>query len=120
MWTYRQARGLLTRDGSFEGTGYSGHGPGLNSPAMQHVIGVGPCPQGLYTIGHWHDEPHLGPCVAHLEPDASNEMFGRSALYIHGDNKKGDQSGSDGCIVLGPFIRHAMKDSQDNQLQVIP
>lgn len=120
MWTYAVRETAMSRDGAFEGFGYSGHGLGLNDPDKSSLRGVGPVPVGKYTIDEWHDEPHLGPCVAFLNPDSNNEMFGRSGFYIHGDNADADHSASDGCIIMGPNIRHAMRDSQDSKLIVQP
>ncbi len=43
------------------GAAYSGHGLGLNNPAMQNVPDVGPLPQGTYVIGDPHDNMHTVP-----------------------------------------------------------
>lgn len=55
-----------------------------------------------------------------LDPDSSNNMFGRDAFRIHGDNSRGDQSASQGCIILHPNIRNQISNSGDNILHVIP
>ncbi|CAF1244918.1 unnamed protein product [Adineta steineri] len=57
----------------------------------------GPIPVGDYTIGN--------SCSGsgercNLVPDSSNSMHGRDNFQIHGDNSKGDQSASKGCIIL--------------------
>lgn len=120
MWTYRQATGLLDYNGLLLGHGYSGHGKGLNNPAMQQAIGVGPIPQGLWQIGPWEDiHPRLGPCIAHLQPAITTNAYGRTGFFIHGDNKKLDRSGSDGCIVLGYWLRQRMRQSQEAGLEVV-
>lgn len=118
MWTYSQSKGLLTHDNFFEGTGYSGNGEGLNNPAMEAVHGVGPIPRGLWTIGVAYNDPHLGPCVMHLDPVPPNDAHGRSLFRIHGDNTSADHTASDGCIILGPVLRHAIRDSGDTSLTV--
>ncbi len=55
-----------------------------------------------------------------LIPYDSNEMFGRDKFRIHGDNRKGDRSASEGCIVMGPNIRSKIANSNDKTLVVIP
>ena len=97
--TYSQTSGLFTM-GDHTFTGYSGNGDGLNNAEMQDVKGVGPIPQGRYTIGAPHADAAVGPVAMRLTPAAGNEMFGRSDFLIHGDNYKMDHSASDGCIVL--------------------
>lgn len=117
MWQYSQSTGGLSRDGKSIGIGYAGTGKGRNNPAMQDVKKTGPLPRGMYTIGKAYSHPHLGPCTMNLEPDASNEMFGRSLFRIHGDNTAHDAS--EGCIVMGPSVRNAISVSPDKQLEVI-
>ncbi len=119
-WRYVQSTGALDRDGQHEGVGYSGNTGGLNNPAMQNVIGVGPVPRGTYTIGPPHmPVDHLGPNALPLYPAAGNEMYGRSGFFIHGDNAAMDNTASDGCIILGPAIRQAIINSRDTALLVV-
>lgn len=118
MWFYSQASGIIKQDNLIIGNGYSGHGEGLNNPEMEEVHGVGPIPRGLWQMDTpWHDAPHLGPCVVHLEP-VDFDPYGRSGFFIHGDNASADHTASDGCIILGPTIRHRMRDSGDTSLTV--
>jgi Protein of unknown function (DUF2778) len=117
MWTYSQTTGALAHDGCAIGTGYSGHGDGLDNPAMEAVHSVGPLPRGPWRIGAWHDHPHLGPCVAALTP-IGHAPHCRSAFFIHGDNSAANHTASDGCIVLGPLLRQAMALSADTCLEV--
>lgn len=116
QWMYSQASGELTHDGTFEGTGYSGTGPGRNNPIMQAVENVGPIPQGTYQIGPSYDDPHLGPCVMHLDPINGTDTHGRSAFRIHGNNI--DNDASHGCVILGPAIRHLIASGVDRTLVV--
>lgn len=116
MWTYHQHTGTLLHNGAFEGTGYSGTGLGRNNPEAQHLASMGPIPQGAYTIGSAYDDPHLGPCVMHLDPEPGTDTFGRSLFRIHGDNMRHDAS--HGCIILGPSIRHLIAGSGDKELLV--
>jgi hypothetical protein len=119
MWTYSQGTGkLFDPQGNHVATGYSGKGPGKNNCEMQHVRNVGPIPQGIYTIGQAYNSAKVGPFALPLTPDPKNNMFGRSAFLIHGDNKTG--TASEGCIILGRMIRDKISYSVDRVLKVIP
>lgn len=120
MYTYSQSTGELAQDGQHLATGYSGRDSGLNNPGAQQQVGVGPLPQGLYTIGPAYDNPHTGPITLNLEPDPANQMFGRSLFRIHGDTAAMNHTASDGCIILPKVVRLAINAglAQDNQLTV--
>lgn len=120
-WTYHQKTGhLRAPNGSLAGSGYSGHGAGLNNPEMQDDRGIGPIPVGLYSIGPARRPvDHLGPLAMPLAPDPDNEMHGRSAFFIHGDNASGNHSASDGCIILNHSIRQMIDISTDGDLEVV-
>lgn len=92
-----------------EGVGYSGHGVGCNNPGKEMVAGVGPIPRGMYAIGPWEDSPKLGPCVAQLVPLDRSQVYDRSGFYMHGDNREGNRTGSDGCIVQSRMVREDLK-----------
>lgn len=119
MFIYHQATGVLTHGTLALGTGYSGNGLQKNVPTSQSIEGHGPIPVGFYTIGPVFDSPKLGPCVMALFPDTSNQMFGRSAFFLHGDDIANPGQGSDGCIVQGKAVRETVSLSQDRRLQVI-
>ena len=104
-FTYQQSTGRFSRNGNLIGIGYSGHGPGVNNPAMEGVVGVGPIPAGAWTIGPAHFDGPLGPVVMNLDPVAPFDALGRSAFRIHGDNDHLNHTASDGCIILGPDYR---------------
>jgi hypothetical protein len=118
MWFYAQSTGRLSRDGGFEGYGYSGHGTGLNDPGSDAIPDIGPIPRGHWHIERW-DEHHgdKGPIVAVLIP-VGHEAHGRSAFLIHGDNGLGNHSASHGCIILPRVVREKMRDSGDRDLEV--
>jgi hypothetical protein len=120
-WTYTQDSGdIRDPSGSLKATGYSGNTWGLNNPKAQFHIGVGPIPQGEYTIGPpHHPVDHLGPFALPLWPHTTNEMHGRSGFFIHGDNRAMNHSASNGCIILPPQIRIVIDESADKQLRVI-
>lgn len=119
MWTYEQSSGDLLFDGRLIATGYSGHGAGVNDPALQGVKDVGPLPQGKYTIGPAVQDPQTGPVSMHLIPDAANEMYGRGSFLIHGDNEACDHTASEGCIILPREVRERIAGSGDRTLQVV-
>jgi hypothetical protein len=107
-----------------EGIGYSGHGAGVNNPAMQADRDVGPIPRGFYEIGQAFDHPTRGPLVMRLMPRPGTDTFGRSGFLIHGDLKSapGKHLASLGCIVLDHDLRAriaAAVASGDRLLQVI-
>ncbi|MBV8593423.1 MAG: DUF2778 domain-containing protein [Caulobacteraceae bacterium] len=123
MWTYLRTTGELRHDGTLVGHGYSGHGDGLNDPAMEGVPDIGPIPAGAWTIGAPLDPPdHLGPLAMPLTPAPHTNTFGRSAFFMHGDNAAGDQSASHGCIIMNRLIReavHTAAQAGDNTLSVL-
>lgn len=121
MLHYIQVRPLISRDKRpiLGAPLYSGHGAGLNSPAMEAVADIGPIPAGQWRIVRWDDHhDDKGPIVAVLEP-VGHDAHGRTGFLIHGDNALGNNSASHGCIVAGPAIRQTMRDSGDTDLLVI-
>ena len=122
MWIYRQSTGrLLDPAGLVKATGYSGHGDGLNNPALECDAGVGPIPAGLWTIGEPKTPPdHLGPLAMPLTL-TRGDAHGRSAFFIHGDfPSDASELASRGCIVLSYPVRAAINASSDRGLKVIP
>jgi len=126
VWTYEQNTGkLFDASGELVATGYAGgncgqNPEGINNHEMQDVKKIGPLPVGFYTFGEVVLKSHLGPYAIPLIPDADNEMFGRSALYIHGDHDATypKQSASEGCIILPRNIREQLWNSKDHVLEV--
>lgn len=116
-WTYVRrgpdGNGQLVLNGVVVGTGYSGHGIGLNNPEAERDIGVGPIPAGRWIAGTFFDHPHLGPCVSRLIPSSypKTETYGRTGFFVHGDNSQGNHSASDGCIILAHDLREKIRDS---------
>jgi hypothetical protein len=122
-WTYTQSTGELANpDGLIIGIGYSGRFEGLNNPAMQAEHNTGPIPQGKWEIGKFFNDqrPHgKGPMVCPLIPFPETETFGRTEFMIHGDNKAGNHTASEGCIILGRYQRDAIAISTDRTIEVI-
>lgn len=118
MWTYSQKTGVLSHDGEFVGRGYAGREAGKNNPEMQNVAATGPLPRGKYLILEPRDSDHVGRYAMPLQPDPANEMFGRSAFYIHGDNIEHPGTASHGCIVQARDVREKVWESHDHELQV--
>ncbi len=119
-WVYQQANGSLFLNTIYIGTGYCGHGSGLNNPTAQDQQNIGPIPTGGYTIGPVHTPPdHLGPMALPLYPDPTNQMYGRFGFFMHGDNQYANHSASDGCIIMGPDVRRQVASSDDKTLVVV-
>ena len=105
-------------------TGYSGHGEGLNNPAMENVPNVGPITQGTYDVGPQQDNvtgtgtelPNSMRLTRRGDPDP----YGRGGFLIHGDNERGDRSASQGCPVFPPDVRNRIGSSGDTTLRVVP
>lgn len=117
---YEQKTGRFTSDtGSLFDIGYSGNGAGKNNPEMQHVKNVGVIPKGSYTIGLPYDSPKTGPFTLALTPFKSNEMFGRDAFQIHGDDRMNPGNASHGCIILPRKIREQINNCTDKKLYVV-
>ena len=103
---YDQKTGELHTDkGLFLGKGYSGHGVGKNNPEMESVKNVGPTPKGIYKMGTPFDSDHTGPYSIPLIPDPSNNMYGRSAFLMHGDDKEHPGEASHGCQIFPRSVR---------------
>jgi hypothetical protein len=119
MWIYEQKTGWLSRQGKRLAQGYSGFGPGKNSPSMENAHNVGPIPQGSYEAGEPHTTDEHGPYVLKLTPDPKNIMFGRSGFLIHGDSIKSPGNASQGCIILPRFAREFIWQSGDRQIKVV-
>ena len=123
-YVYSQSTGQLTHvDSNGVSTavsdGYAGHGQGVNNPDYQNVDSTGPLPQGTYDIGDPYNSGKTGPYTLPLT-QTSGDDFGRSAFKIHGDNGKGDESASEGCVIQSQKTRRAIHKSGDKVLRVVP
>ena len=113
MWTFEQATGkLYSKSGVCVAQGYAGgncgkNPGGKNNPKMQGVKGVGPLPQGIYTLGTPVLQSKLGPFAIPLLPDKTNVMFGRGDFFCHGDTTPSGNA-SEGCIIMPRAIRNDM------------
>jgi len=107
----------LTHNGASIGTGYSGTGLGRNNPAYEAVKNTGPIPKGTYSIGAAYTDATKGPVVMRLTPSGGQDMHGRDAFLIHGDNARNDAS--EGCIILSRAIRDQISASSDRTLSVV-
>jgi len=129
VWRYEVSTGrLYFPSGTLCGVGYAGRkGEHRNNPASEGIRNTGPLPRGKYTlrppVPHWsgvgpkprHKKMGAWPCIP-LEPFAENEMYGRSAFYVHGDNPENDAS--EGCIILGPQPRAILANAAGDILEV--
>ena len=89
----------------------------MNNPAKEKEKNVGPIPAGAYTLGKPREYKGMKDCFD-LTPDG-HKAQGRTEFLIHGDNKKMDNSASEGCIILGPEIRKKIADSGVTKLKVV-
>lgn len=120
MLTWSQSRGELSQNGDFWGKGYSGHGDGVNNPAMQRIPDVGPIPQGTYKILPPTDSPRTGPFTLPLIAVNIDLCFGRSDFRIHGDSKDHPGQASHGCIILPRDVRERIdRENPDRLIRVI-
>jgi hypothetical protein len=128
-WIYHQSTGRLEymaphgaaghQTGHLVGVGYSGAPGSVNSPHMENIHNVGPIPRGRWRIGPLEaHHPHLGPHVMSLTP-IGHHAHGRTSFYIHGDNQQGNQSASNGCVIMGLDIRNRIGHSHDHLLEVV-
>jgi len=102
-YTYNQSTGQFCNDKTGQCTkSYSG----FKGEKDQTKKNLGPAPEGKYKIANSCDKKGER---CNLTPDSSNNMFGRSKFQIHGDNGKGDQSASHGCIILNQKDRAGLK-----------
>lgn len=106
-WIYHRSTGSLFRNGMVvsEASCYSGAPGHINDARSEAVVGKGPIPIGVYWCLAPRRHPTLGPVAIPLDPAGSNEMFGRSGFYIHGDNVKQDRSASQGCVICNATTR---------------
>jgi RHS repeat-associated protein len=128
-WIFSQSTGQLTHANYVTGEvtnvaiGYSGIGIGLNTPLAQALPGIGPLPQGLYTIGPQQDNVtstgHVLPASMRLTPDPGNQMFGRAGFLIHGPHANDNHDSSNGCPIFPKNTRDQIGNSDDKCFQVV-
>lgn len=85
--------------------GYSGAPGHINRPDDEHLQGRGPIPRGRWLMDAPADRPSTGPVSIGLEAQEAATAKGRSAFFIHGDNKDGNGTASRGCIILNRRTR---------------
>lgn len=128
MFLYAVKTGQLKNPaGRVIGSGYSGHGEGINNPAMESIHDVGPIPRGDYTFELIADE-HGDPIdwngkkapVFRIVPKAGTNVFGRTDFEMHGDDVKhpGERVASLGCMIQGHDTRVQVMISTDKDLRV--
>lgn len=103
LCVYSQMTGNLTCTNNITGqqylhcVGYSGIRTGLNNPDSQITPNFGPLPRGDYLVGY--PTNRKGPLTLPLFPAPYNNMYGRNAFLVHGDNKAQNKTASNGCVV---------------------
>lgn len=120
MWLYLSRSGaLLNAKRDVVAFGYAGRREGLNDPDFQGVKGIGPLPEGVYSIEPPHDSPTTGRYTLRLVPHPANDMRGRASFAIHGESRSNPAESSHGCIVLGPTRRALIWESGDHTIKVV-
>lgn len=116
-WEYNQSTGELKHNGQLFRQGYSGHGAGINNPAMESVNSQGPIPKGYYRITGAHNT--VTPVTIILEPILGANTYGRDLFRIHGGSRSGGRTASNGCIIIdGVSNREQIMNSGDTILVV--
>ncbi len=105
-YVYDQASGRFAGpDGEVLADGYSGHGAGVNNPAMEAVAGVGRIPRGQWLIGlRPLVRSSVGPLALALTP-VGHDAHGRTLFRIHGDTRAMNRTASHGCVILPREVR---------------
>lgn len=119
--TYKQTTGeWFLPDGTLLGTGYAGHGEGVNNHADEGIENVGPIPVGRYLIGQAITHPTAGPLTMPLTPLPGTDLHGRSGGFlVHGDTASRDHGASRGCIVQEHATRATIAVSPIRELEVV-
>jgi len=98
------------------GTGYAGVGEGLNNPEAEDKADVGPIPSGLWSVSFPYDDPKRGINAFKLTPLTYRGP--RSGFLIHADNRAGNHTASEGCIILDSATRSKLATSKYQYLLV--
>jgi len=92
-------------------SGYAGAGLGVNTPRLEHIRALGPLPKGVYKMAVVDHHRFAAPCIALAQEEG--ETYGRSAFYIHGDNRHLNRTASSGCIVIPLLARRELARLMD-------
>ncbi|MGH9515817.1 MAG: RHS repeat-associated core domain-containing protein [Terriglobales bacterium] len=104
-----------------DGSGYSGHGIGINNPDQDGVKDTGPIPGGDWNVRPCINDPGgLGPTVCPIDPLPWTDTKNRGGFYVHGDNSSENQSASEGCIIMPPDVRQVINNAGGAGLTVQP
>jgi len=106
---YTQSTGEFLINGSLIATGYSGAPGHINNTSSECTVNKGPLPRGRYRMTY-EKEHNKGKHVIVLTPMPETAMCGRHSMLIHGDNKRLNNTGSEGCIILPINIRLRIRD----------
>lgn len=116
---YSQSSGVLSGGrgaGPILTKGYSGRNQGLNNPSAQAIRNTGPIPRGTYNATGVTNSK--GPNTIVLRPGTGTNTQGRDAFRIHGDNRAGNRSASQGCIIARPEVRQVIRNQVNSGRQV--
>jgi hypothetical protein len=105
-WVFDVRSGRFYRPVSFGATYnnvYSGAPGYQNNPSYETSRDAGPIPRGMWRMSGWRarsNNNRLSDVIV-LEPMPGTNAYGRDGFLIHGDNRNGDRSASNGCIIIG-------------------
>ena len=127
---YSQSDGkLMDMEDRLVGQGYSGAPGYVNKPELQGKVDKGVIPEGTYTIGEVISDSTQargkGENLIKLKPVPATadriRAMGRdpNTFYIHADNRKYNQSASEGCIIMKPKERLAIRELQGAKIRVV-
>ena len=138
MITFTISTGDLSTETGSIGSGYAGAGAppdgspsAVNDPTRCSEHNVGPLPPGWYAIGAPEDGGPTGDYSMPLTPIEVPKLFGRGHFRFHGGlrgekdtspavDPGGDRLASEGCVVAGHVIRHAVWDGGHRLIHVVP
>ena len=126
--TYDQSTGQLrcaddnTGQQSVNEQCYSGAPGAVNDRSQQNTPHVGPIPLGDYDIGTGVGNRGTGPQSLPLTPTENNNQFPSTrdpnSFLMHGDNSRGNQSASQGCIICARNTRNTIDAAGGGALTV--
>lgn len=100
------------------GHGYSGAAGFANKQSEEAKVAKGPIPRGMWRLGAAFRHVRLGEVAIPIHPLEGTNTFGRTAFYIHGDNRAANGTASSGCIILPRDARDFIARSGVRTLEV--
>ena len=100
--------------------GYSGAPGFVNDATAVRLSNRGPLPPGVYDVLPGEERHRrLGNPSFVLRPQPGADLFGRGGFLVHADNRRENQSASEGCIVADQSARRWMQSRNVTELTVV-